>query len=182
MSVRFIWRWFLRLYFVGFKRINNFNLLSLFFRNLFFIIIHPGLVVGLIPYWIVEHKLNENFSYPFQWFQFLGPLLFLIELTIMLNCIFNFAVEGRGTLSPADPTKKLVISGLYRFSGNPMYLGVIIILLGETIFFQSILLLWYMIFIFLVFNLFILLIEEPRLSKDFGKEHQKYRVRVRMWL
>ena len=99
----------------------------------------------------------------------------------MLECIFRFAVEGRGTLSPADPTKKLVIRGLYRFSRNPMYIGVMMILIGEAIFFQSKNLWIYLLFIFLAFNLFVLLVEEPRFRKDFGKDYYKYCKEVRRW-
>jgi protein-S-isoprenylcysteine O-methyltransferase Ste14 len=85
-------------------------------------------------------------------------------------------------LSPADPTKKLVISGLYKFSRNPMYIGVMLILVGECAFFSSISLLIYSTFVFIAFNLFILFHEEPRLENDFGAEYQQYRKTVRRWL
>ena len=156
-------------------------MLSLLFRNLFFTIIHPGLVAGLIPYWILGDKANGPFERALQFYQFLAMLLFLIGLIVLLESIIRFAIEGRGTLSPADPTKKLVIKGLYRFSRNPMYVGVIMTLAGEALFFQSLNLLVYLIFIFLIFNLFILLIEEPRLRKDFGEEYRKYCREVRRW-
>ena len=87
----------------------------------------------------------------------------------MFDCIIRFAVEGRGTLSPADPTKKLVISGLYKFSRNPMYVGVMMIIIGEAIFFRSTSLWIYSLFIFIAFNLFVMFIEEPLLLKDFGE-------------
>jgi protein-S-isoprenylcysteine O-methyltransferase Ste14 len=75
---------------------------------------------------------------------------------------------GKGTLSPADPTKKLVVKGLYRFSRNPMYVGVTMMLVGESIFFQSTALWTYSLIIFIAFNIFILFFEEPRLLDDFG--------------
>lgn len=107
---------------------------SLLLRNLFFTILQPGIVAGLIPYWILGDKVNKTFCWPLQFYHYLAILLFLTGLVIMFDCIIRFAVEGRGTLSPADPAKKLVISGLYRFSRNPMYVGVMMILIGEAIF------------------------------------------------
>ena len=100
----------------------------------------------------------------------------------MLICIISFAVKGRGTLSPADPTKKLVVTGLYRYSRNPMYIGVVMILTGEAIFFQSVSLWIYLLVVIIAFNIFILLHEEPRLQKDFGEEYKKYCQKVRRWI
>lgn len=157
-------------------------MLSLFFRNLFFTILQPGLVAGLFPYWILGDKASKIFNQPLQLYQYLGGLLFLIGLLIMFDCITRFAVDGRGTLSPADPTKKLVIKGLYRFSRNPMYIGVMMILIGEVIFFQSYNLCIYTLFIFLAFSLFIRLVEEPRLRKDFGIEYYQYCKKVPRWI
>jgi protein-S-isoprenylcysteine O-methyltransferase Ste14 len=157
-------------------------MISLFFRNLFFTILQPGLVAGLVPYWILGNKAGLSFIKPLQFYQYVGILLFLIGLIIMFHCIFKFAVEGRGTLSPADPTNKLVIKGLYKFSRNPMYVGVTMILIGEAIFFYSYNLLIYLLFIFLAFNLFVLFVEEPRLRKDFKEEYSQYCRKVRRWL
>ena len=162
--------------------INTAPMLSLLLRNLFFTIIHPGLVVGLFPYWILGDKMNIQFSQPLQFYQYFGIALFLIGLVIMFACIIRFAVEGRGTLSPADPTKKLVIKGLYKYSRNPMYVGVMLMLIGEAVCFGSYNLWIYSVFIFLAFNLFIILVEEPRLRKDFGEEYDQYCKKTGRWM
>jgi len=141
-------------------------MISLLLRNLFFTILQPGLVAGLIPYWILGEKVKITIAQPLQFYHYLGTVLFVIGLVIMLSCIISFAVKGRGTLSPVDATKLLVISGLYRFSRNPKYVGVIIILIGEAIFFQSIYLWIYLLLVYIAFNIFIMLHEEPRLRKD----------------
>ena len=86
------------------------------------------------------------------------------------------------TLSPADPTKRLVTRGLYKFSRNPIYVGVMMILIGEAIFFQSYDLWVYLLFTFVSLNLFVMLIEEPRLRKDFGEGYYQYCQKVRRWL
>jgi protein-S-isoprenylcysteine O-methyltransferase Ste14 len=156
--------------------------LSLFLRNLFFTVIHPGLIAGLIPWWIVRDKVKNNPIPAFHFTHYLSILIFTIGIIILVSCIASFAIVGKGTLSPADPTKKLVTSGLYRYSRNPMYVGVVMILTGESLFFQSVDLWWYLLIIFIAFNLFIILFEEPRLRKDFGEEYKKYRRTVRRWI
>src|SRR4051812_28105515 len=113
-------------------------MLSLLLRNLFFTILQPGLVAGLFPYWIIGGNLNSRLTGPFQPWQMTGVVIFSAGLVVMLSCIVRFAFEGRGTLSPADPTKRLVVGGLYKFSRNPMYVGVMLILIGEVLIFQSV--------------------------------------------
>jgi protein-S-isoprenylcysteine O-methyltransferase Ste14 len=157
-------------------------MVSLVFRNLFFTILHPGLVAGLIPFWILGRKAGNLVTRPWRFYQYPGAIVFAIGLIIMSLCIINFARKGKGTLSPADPTKRLVIAGAYRFSRNPMYIGVMIILIGEAIFFQSVNLWIYLPGIFLCFNLFILLFEEPRLRRDFGDAYRRYCREVRRWI
>src|SRR6185369_6365872 len=137
-------------------------MISLFLRNLFFTILQPGLVAGLIPYLLLRN--NHKTFFPDSWtiWQYAGAVIAVSGFFIMLMCIFRFAAEGRGTLSPLDPTKKLVISGLYRYSRNPMYVGVMLLLTGEAVFWQSLILAGYAALVFAGFNLFILLHEEPR--------------------
>lgn len=106
----------------------------------------------------------------------------IVGFLILLWCILRFATEGKGTISPLDPTKKLVARGLYRYSRNPMYIGVMLLLLGEVVFWQSPVLAAYAVVVFVGFNLFILLHEEPRLKRDFGTEYEMYLQTVRRWL
>lgn len=155
---------------------------SLFLRNLLFTILQPGIVAGLIPFLIVRGDLKRILTLPWTVVQYSGVIVFLIGTFIMIHCIIKFAIDGRGTLSPADPTKSLVISGLYKYSRNPMYLGVMSILIGETLFTYNFYLFLYSCMIFLVFNLFIEFLEEPRLKKDFGKEYENYKKRVKRWI
>ena len=135
-----------------------------------------------IPLWITGISINNIFDGIWQLHHYIGSIAFLIGFGIMLWCIISFAVKGRGTLSPVDPTKRLVMAGLYKFSRNPMYVGVILILIGEAIFFQSVELWIYSLFVFIAFNIFVILVEEPRLRKDFGDEYKRYCEKVRRWI
>lgn len=154
---------------------------SLFLRNLLFTILHPGVVAGLIPYLIVSHQAKTSNETPSVLF-YLGAIIFITGCLIVLFCIIELAVRGAGTLSPADPTQKLVISGLYRFSRNPMYMGVLMVLVGEAISIGNGYLWMYSGLILLTFYLFVRYREEPRLHKDFGKDYDNYQKTVRRWL
>lgn len=154
---------------------------SLFLRNLFFTLVQPGVVAILIPYFMMRKEI-ETIAGPFEMPRYLGTTMFFAGFVIMMLCIVDFAVKGKGTLSPADPTKKLVTTGLYRFSRNPMYVGLLVMLLGESVFFKSWILLSYSIAIFISFHFFIKLFEEPRLKKDFGREYFIYSDRVPRWI
>ena len=155
---------------------------SLILRNLFFTILQPGIVAGLVPWFILGNPGADFYKNRLSPFQYFAMLIFVSGLAILLYCISMFAIKGKGTLSPADPTKKLVVSGLYKYSRNPMYIGVMLILMGESAFFSSIALWIYTAMVFIAFNLFIVLHEEPRLENDFGTEYQQYLKTVRRWL
>lgn len=157
-------------------------MISLYLRNLLFTILQPGVVAGLVPYLLLRTDQKERILQPFYILQYMGLLLFVFGFLVMMNCILNFAIHGKGTLSPADPTKKLVIAGLYKYSRNPMYVGVILMLIGEAVFFQSESLWIYSMLIFVVFHLFIVFFEEPRLKKDFGAEYDQFCNKVRRWV
>jgi protein-S-isoprenylcysteine O-methyltransferase Ste14 len=155
---------------------------SLIVRSVFFTIIHPWLVDGLFPYLIIGRKNFQDQFHHFQLQQYIGLFIFIAGFIFMSICIIDFARIGKGTLSPFDPTRHLVTKGLYRFSRNPMYFGVLVTLLGESLFFRSISLFVYSLFFFITFSLFIFLYEEPHLSDVYGGEYDEYRKKVRRWI
>lgn len=155
---------------------------SLLLRNLFFTILQPGVVAGLVPYLILKASGNELIPESLNVSQYAGAILMVSGFIVMLACILRFATEGKGTLSPLDATKKLVVRGLYRYSRNPMYVGVMLMLVGEALFWKSPALAVYAAAVFVAFNLFILLHEEPRLRREFGEDYKKYFSEVRRWL
>ncbi|MBS1793008.1 MAG: isoprenylcysteine carboxylmethyltransferase family protein [Acidobacteria bacterium] len=157
-------------------------MISLLLRNLLFTVLQPGLVAGLVPYLILRAG-DRSFRPESPTIGTLaGGVLFVAGLIILTICILRFATEGRGTLSPLDPTRKLVVRGLYKYSRNPMYVGVMLMLAGECLFWPSWGLAVYAAVVFAAFNLFIRLHEEPRLRRDFGPEYENYRRRVRRWI
>jgi len=64
----------------------------------------------------------------------LGLVLLLLGVVLLLWCVRDFYVAGKGTLAPWDPPEQLVVVGLYRYSRNLMYVAVLIILSGWTLY------------------------------------------------
>lgn len=157
-------------------------MLSLLLRNLLFTILQPGVVVGLVPYLILRYTDSEIVPGAWHVRHLGGAALAMLGVVIAGSCILRFATDGEGTLSPLDPTKKLVIRGLYLYSRNPMYVGVMLIMIGEIVFFWSLALAIYAAIVFVAFNLFIVLHEEPRCRREFGREYEDYCRKVRRWI
>ena len=71
-------------------------------------------------------------------FNALALVLLVPGITLLLWCVRDFFVTGKGTLAPWDPPRHLVSSGPYRFSRNPMYVGVSLMLLGWAMAFRCV--------------------------------------------
>ena len=150
-------------------------------RSLLYTIRLPGTITVLIPYLILS---RTGVRIPVDWgpFQGIGLAAAVLGAIILLRCIWEFMVMGRGTLAPADPPTELVVRGLYRYVRNPMYLAVFTLLLGEAAFFESLPLLVYGVTWFTIINLIVLLHEEPLLRQRFGDSYQRYITTVRRWV
>jgi protein-S-isoprenylcysteine O-methyltransferase Ste14 len=109
-----------------------------------------------------------------------APLCFGVIL--LLWCVREFYVAGRGTLAPWDPPRHLVTTGPYRISRNPMYIGVVTILVGWCVLWDSRTLVIYTAFFLCGFHLRVLLFEEPWAARQFGEQWQAYRARVPRWV
>ena len=89
---------------------------------------------------------------------------------------------GLGTPAPVFPTRRLVVTGLYRYVRNPMYVSVVTILIGEAIFFSSTaIMIEAGIFIMLAY-LFVVFYEEPALLRQFGQSYDDYKKAVGRWV
>jgi protein-S-isoprenylcysteine O-methyltransferase Ste14 len=101
---------------------------------------------------------------------------------LLLWCVREFYTAGRGTLAPWDPPRHLVTTGPYAVSRNPMYIGVVTILIGWCALWDSRTLIIYTVCFAIGFHLRVLLFEEPWAARQFGAEWQSYRARVSRWL
>jgi protein-S-isoprenylcysteine O-methyltransferase Ste14 len=150
-------------------------------KTIIFTFLVPGTVTILIPYWLLSSRFAPP-PMPLGIFRYCGVPLILIGASIYSWCAWDFTFAGRGTPAPIDPPKELVVRGLYRYVRNPMYIGVLSILLGEALFFAAQRLFVYTAVAFILYYLIVLLYEEPVLRQKFGESYRKYCQVVPRWL
>ena len=102
-------------------------------------------------------------------------------MLIYLVCAWRFATEGHGTPDPLAPPRKLVTGGMYRWTRNPMYVGIPIALAGEAWWLASPGIALYAAIIGVAFHLRVVMYEEPVLRRLFGAEFDTYCARVKRW-
>jgi protein-S-isoprenylcysteine O-methyltransferase Ste14 len=152
----------------------------LFLKNALFSAVVPGTVAVLIPYRIGLR--NSNATLPWSTRQYGALLAFALAAAIYFRCVWDFGVTGRGTPAPIDAPKVLVVRGLYQYVRNPIYLAILLVVLGWTVYFGSLRVLLYGIGLALAFHLFVVFVEEPTLRRKFGESYERYCRNVRRWV
>jgi protein-S-isoprenylcysteine O-methyltransferase Ste14 len=154
--------------------------LSLTARSLLWAVLLPGFVAGFAPwYFFGLDTVIIDWRNPAQ---AIGLVVIGAGMVLLGRCIWDFARRGRGTLSPFDPPRLLVVNGLYRHVRNPMYLGVATIGIGELLVWPSPgLVMWWVAWFALV-NVFVLVVEEPSLRRQFGSSYEQYTKAVSRWM
>lgn len=146
----------------------------MFLRALFAFLTLPGIVAFLLPV-LIASPSQPLFSLP-------GIATISLGLFGLLRCVCDFYVYGKGTLAPWSPPQHLVTIGLYRFTRNPMYISVLLILTGWALIYHSLSLALYAGTAALVFHLRVVFGEEPWLRRTHGEQWQAYQQAVPRWL
>jgi protein-S-isoprenylcysteine O-methyltransferase Ste14 len=146
-----------------------------------FFVLAPGIVVGLIPWWLTGWRAGEPLPY---WIalRVFGIVLLALGFVVLIQSFVQFAAEGSGTPAPVAPTESLVVGGLYRHVRNPMYLAVVVTILGQAFALGRPVLLLYAAIVAGAFVAFVHWYEEPALRRRFGAEYETYRRAVPAWL
>ena len=142
-----------------------------------FVTLLPGSVIVLIPYLLCGWHLAEAAA--LRW---AGTCLLLLALPIFVDFLVRFVREGHGTPAPVAETQRLVVSGPFRYVRNPGYVGVLGLIVGQSLLFASPAVLGHAAIMALAFHLFVVLYEEPHLRQKFGTEYEEYQRRVPRWL
>jgi protein-S-isoprenylcysteine O-methyltransferase Ste14 len=144
-----------------------------------FLLAAPGSVAGLIPWWITGWRFSGA-----EWFvaEIAGELLTFGALCVLVESFARFAWKGLGTPAPVFPTRHLVVSGLYGFVRNPMYVAVVSAIFGQALLFASLPLAGYGALVWVCFHAFVVLYEEPTLRKSFGTEYELFVANVPRWI
>jgi protein-S-isoprenylcysteine O-methyltransferase Ste14 len=146
-------------------------------RTLIFTVFVTGTVTVYVPY-----RLLPGGNLDVGAARYAGIPLIALGAMVYLWCAWSFAVEGLGTPAPIDPPKRLVARGPYRHVRNPMYIGVLNVLLGEALLFHSLRVLEFALFAFIASHLFVVLYEERALRRKFGAEYEDYCRVVPRWI
>jgi protein-S-isoprenylcysteine O-methyltransferase Ste14 len=146
----------------------------LFWRALLAFLLLPGMVALVIPGLLLRPEGGR--------LHLVGLVPLAVGAVVVARCVRDFYVAGRGTLAPWAPPKHLVMVGLYRFSRNPMYAGVLLMLAGWALAYRSRGLTIYALTMALVFHLRVIFWEEPWLAETHGEQWTRYRGGVPRWL
>lgn len=148
----------------------------MFMRALVAFLVLPGVVAFFLPPII-------GYVDPWRYRSLdLGRIVMVIGVIVLLWCVRDFYVSGKGTLAPWDPPKSLVIVGLYRHVRNPMYVGVLTLVIGWAIWLGSFIILAYSAFLIAGFHIRVIMNEEPWLQSQFGCSWDAYASEVRRWI
>ena len=148
-------------------------------KTILFLLLVPGLLLVALPAWLMA---TDTALFSFSLFRWLTIPCWMIGAAGTIWCAWAFTVRGRGTPSPTDPPKELVVSGLYRYVRNPIYLGVVMFLLGHVLWHPARAILWMPLIVAVSSHLFIIFYEEPHLRKTFGAAYEEYCRKVPRWI
>lgn len=146
-----------------------------------FLFVAPGFIAGLVPWWVSHWRLETPFP-GMLLFRIAGAVLITLGTVGLLDSFVRFAVQGLGTPAPVFPTRRLIVTGLYRYVRNPMYIAVLSAILGQGLFFGNAAVLAYGALVWTLFYLFVLLYEEPTLRASFGSEYRLFCAEVPRWI
>jgi len=147
-------------------------------KSLLFFILAPGMVAGFIPLAL----LRTGSQIQTGLLSYLAFPLWLIGLTTLIWCFWDFVQKGKGTPAPIEPPKELVVTGLYNYVRNPIYVGVLLVIIGHFLWFGFWNLLIYAAVVFIAFNSFVTFYEESNLKQRFGAAYEEYLKRVPRWI
>jgi protein-S-isoprenylcysteine O-methyltransferase Ste14 len=145
--------------------------------SILFFFLAPGIVAFLIPWLLADPDVTGPL-----WLRWIGAVVGAMGLLGLLECFARFALVGLGTPAPVAPTKHLVVSGLYRYVRNPMYVTVLGIVLAQAMWFASLSILGYAMLVWLTVHLFVAFYEEPTLRRTYGDEYRTYCENVGRWI
>ena len=141
----------------------------------------PFNVVVIIPFLILYFS-DYQYKEPEKIFLTAGVLTLAAGLFLAVWTMILFNNIGKGTLAPWNPPKKLVVEGPYCYVRNPMIIGVLLILIAESLILNSIQIFWWVVLFFIINTIHFYIFEEKQLENNFGEDYKNYRKNVPMWI
>ena len=149
-------------------------------KAIFFVFV-PCVVAGVVPWWISNWEFRLSFL-GVELTRFVGSALILAGVSGLVDSFGRFALQGLGTPAPIAPTQHLVVTGLYRYVRNPIYVAVAAVIFGQALLFGDWRLFAYGAVVWLAFHLFVVGYEEPTLKRSFGAEYEAFCINVPRWI
>jgi protein-S-isoprenylcysteine O-methyltransferase Ste14 len=146
-----------------------------------FLVLAPGTIAVYVPWVITRWQLGDTAATMVP-VRAAGLLIAVGAAAVLLDAFWRFAWIGRGSPAPVLPPESLVVSGLYRFVRNPMYVAVVSIIAGQAIWLWRWELLAYAGVVLLAFDIFVRVYEEPTLREQFGESYHRYCQEVHRWI
>jgi protein-S-isoprenylcysteine O-methyltransferase Ste14 len=147
--------------------------------------IAPILFCIVIPYILSTSRNHPPNSFVFTssvTLLILGTMICFVGVVVFVLTTRMIILIGNGTIMPWDPTRKLVVAGIYRYVRNPMILSVIMIETGEALLFASVWLGLVGLLFFAINHVYFIFSEEPGLEKRFGQDYVMYKKNVPRWI
>ena len=146
-----------------------------------FFVVAPCTLAGLVPWSITGWQLQPPFL-GLELTRGLGAILILAGVPGLIDAFARFALQGLGTPAPIAPPRNLVVTGLYRYVRNPIYVALVAIILGQAVLMGDWRLIVYGALWWLVWHVTVVAYEEPTLEQTFGKEYEAFRAAVPRWI
>lgn len=146
-----------------------------------FFVVAPCTLAGLVPWSITDWQLRSPFL-GLELTRGFGAIMVFAGVSVLVDAFARFALQGLGTPAPIAPPRNLVVTGLYRYVRNPIYIAVVAIILGQAVLMGDWRLIVYGALLWLAFHAFVVGVEEPTLDRTFGSEYEAFRAAVPRWI
>jgi protein-S-isoprenylcysteine O-methyltransferase Ste14 len=146
-----------------------------------FFLVAPCTLAGLVPWWITDWQLRPPFL-NLALTRGIGVIMILAGVPGLVDAFARFALQGLGTPAPIAPPRNLVVTGLYRYVRNPIYVALVAIILGQAMLMGDWRLVVYGALLWLFFHVWVVAIEEPTLEQTFGEKYEAFRAAVPRWI
>ena len=150
-----------------------------FLKNL---LILPFNVLFTIPYILIYLNKNQLFENYYYYYFIIGILIFIIGISLFIRCVLLFFKFGNGTIAPWNPPKNFIIKGPYKYVRHPMIIGVNLILVSEFLILNSLIIILWNLFFFVINVLYLKYVEEEKLISRFGISYKEYKKNVHPWI
>ena len=141
----------------------------------------PILVIILTSLVYFSSTKLELIYLPYR--QIVSVVILIIGLIVIVSPVVDF-IKSKTTINPVKfkNVNRLVTTGIYRYSRNPMYLGMILIIISTTVYYLNFLSVFSPLIFYIWINKFQINREEIFLEEKFGSEYLKYKSKTRRWI